>query len=711
MKIIYYGFFLTLTLLLIACQDHSVSPPTTGIDWPVYLGTNGTQYTPLEQINKENVHELRVAWEFATGDADPEKSTQMQCNAIVIDGILYATSPKLKTFALNAKTGKKLWVFDPGVEVNFGMNVNRGVTYYGQEGIRRIFFTAGEYLFCLDAKTGKTVQDFGRNGRVSLKTGLGQKAQDLYVVSTSPGVIFKDKIIMGTRVSENADAAPGTVQAFNVRTGALEWVFHTIPQPGEPGFETWPKNAFQNIGGANAWAGMTLDKKRGIVYVPTGSASFDFWGGNRHGENLFANCILALHADTGKPVWHFQTVHHDIWDRDVPSPPALVTVNHQGESREAVAQHTKSGFVFLLDRDTGKPLFPIVERPVPPSDIKGELASTTQPFPVKPPPFTRQQFVAQDITRLSQASHDSVARRLAQLRTGEAFIPPSEQGTVVFPGFDGGGGWGGAAFDPKSGLLYVNAKEIPCVITLEEHQDGYIDEAVDLGQIVYNTRCVMCHGKDMRGDSSGTYPALTELSKRKNRAEILEIIDFGGGFMPGFKHIPEEEKSAVVDFILGTLSEKLEVHESGKETNERISRYNHTGYNRFYDPEGYPAIKPPWGTLSAIDLNQGTIKWQIPLGEYEELTAKGIPKTGTANYGGPVVTAGGLVFIAATVDSYFRAFDKDSGKELWKYKLPFAGYATPSVYEIEGRQFIVLACGGGKAGTESGDRYLAFSLK
>lgn len=703
---------LLMLAVLTSCQADPKLKKEADKDWPVYLGGNsGNQYSPLEQINKSNVGNLKVAWEFSTGDADPDGKTQIQCNPIIIDGILYGSSPKLKVFALEAATGKKLWMFDPNAKVNFGMNVNRGVTYWTNGETERIFFTAGPELFCLDARTGALQKDFGNGGRVSLKQGLNEAAQDLYVVSTSPGVVFKDKLIMGTRVSENADAAPGTVQAFNVITGELEWTFNTIPLPGEAGYETWPAAAFENIGGANAWAGMSLDEERGIIYIPTGSASFDFWGGNRHGDNLFANCILALNADTGERIWHFQTVHHDIWDRDVPSPPALVTVNHEGTALDAVAQHTKSGFVFLLDRETGEPLFPVEEKSIPPSDLKGELASKTQPFPSKPPPFTRQRFTLEDVTDISEASHDSVAQRLAQLRTGAPYIPPSEQGTVVFPGFDGGGGWGGAAFDPASGLLFVNAKEIPCILTMEETDIFEENEPANPGTIVYRSRCVMCHGKEMQGDESGTYPSLKNIGKSLSTKDAMEIINNGRGFMPGFKHISEEEKKAVVNYIFGLESTMVDdVHESGKEANKRLLRYTHTGYNRFYDPEGYPAIKPPWGTLTAIDLNKGTLAWQVPLGEYEELTKRGIPITGTANYGGPVVTAGGLIFIAATIDGFFRAFDKETGEELWKYKLPKAGFATPSIYEINNKQYIVIACGGGKAGIESGDRYLAFSL-
>lgn len=697
--------------LLTNCENESSSIKEAGNDWPAYLGgSSSSQYSPIDQITKENVNKLKVAWEFSTGDAEPNGKSQMQCNAIIVDGILYGSSPKLKIFALNAATGEQLWMHNPNAEINFGMNFNRGVTYHKVGDEERIYFTAGAFLFCLDAKTGDLVQRFGTNGKASLKAGLGEVGKDRFVVSTSPGIIYHDKIIFGTRVSENADAAPGTIQAFNVNTGELEWTFNTIPQPGELGYETWPEEAYKNVGGANAWSSMSLDEERGIVYVPTGSASFDFWGGNRLGDNLFANCILALNANTGERVWHFQTVHHDIQDRDVPAPPALVTVEHDGKRIDAVAQHTKSGFLFLLDRESGQPLFPVEERQVPPSDLKGERASLTQPFPVKPPPFTRQRFTMADVTNISQASHDSVAKRLATLRTGEPFIPPSEQGTVVFPGFDGGGGWGGAAFDPESGLLFINAKEIPCIITMEEKETKDAEESQNPGAFVYQSRCVMCHGRSMEGDASGTYPALKGIAERSTVQEAMEIINNGRGFMPGFKHISEAEKTAVVNYVFGLENSITDMHEFGKEANERISKYNHTGYNRFYDPEGYPAIKPPWGTLTAIDLNKGTLAWQVPLGEYEELTKRGVPKTGTANYGGPVVTAGGLLFIASTVDEYIRAFDKATGEEVWKYKLPAAGYATPSIYRIDGKQYVVIACGGGKGGTKSSDRYLAFSL-
>ncbi len=676
--------------------------------WPVYLGDNGSsQYSPLGQITRENVHLLEPVWEYKTENISKDDRTQIQCNPIIIDGVLYGTSPKLRVFALNAAIGKRIWEYNPGQEVNFAMNVNRGVSYWAEGDHRRIFFTAGPVLYALDAETGKPVETFGNDGKVSLKEGLGEDAVDRYVVATSPGVIYEDLIIMGSRVSENADAAPGYIRAYNVRSGVLEWVFHTIPQPGEYGYETWPEDAWQYSGGVNNWAGMSLDEERGMVFIPTGSASFDFWGGNRKGQNLFANCVLALDAATGKRIWHFQTVYHDIWDRDLPAPPNLVTVTHEGRSIDAVAQITKSGFVFLLDRETGKPLFPVEERPVPPSDLKGEEAWPVQPFPVKPPPFSPQTLTMDNITDISPESQEYVANILKVVRTGEPFIPPSPEGTIIFPGFDGGGEWGGAAYDHESSVLYVNSNTMPWILTMvATAAKGTVP--AHPGQRVYQVSCAICHGQNFEGNPGSNFPPLKNLADSMTQEEALEIINTGKGFMPSFRHLSDEDKNMLMAYLYGEPNE--DIHMKGIENNIDAVPYSHTGYNRFTDPEGYPAVKPPWGTLSAIDLNLGEILWQVPLGEFQELTERGIPKTGTENYGGPVVTAGGLVFIAASKDEHFRAFDKNTGEELWNYKLPAGGYATPAVYEIDGRQFVVIACGGGKMGTPPGDSYVAFAL-
>jgi quinoprotein glucose dehydrogenase len=704
-------FLLALCAGLAGCkQSDRHEFRTTGTDWPSYQGdVYRNQYSPLDEINTANVGQLQLAWQYSTGDDVSGNRTQIQCNPLVLEGIVYGTSPKLRLFALEAATGRELWTFDPGANVNYSMNVNRGLVYWSDGGDRRIFYGVGPNLYAVNADTGYPVQGFGEFGRISLKEGLPEGAQDLYLAATSPGVVYRDLLIIGSRVSEGSDAAPGYIRAFDVRTGALAWVFRTIPLPGEYGHETWPPDAYRRAGGANSWAGMSLDPERGVVYVPTGSAAFDFWGGNRVGENLFANCVLALDAATGRRLWHYQTVRHDIWDRDLPAPPNLVTVEHDGKRIDAVAQITKSGHVFLLDRDTGAPLFPVEERPFPASDLEGEVTWPSQPIPVKPPPFARQELRPEDLTDISPEARQYAAGILANVRSGGQFVPPSLEGTVIFPGFDGGGEWGGAAFDQATGILYVNSNEMPWILTMMVIRPDEVDAVLSSGELVYRAYCALCHGRDMQGDPTGTYPSLVGVGERLARADMLIQLNTGKGFMPSFGHLSDSDKNAVLDYISGIVPVG-NAHELVMESNRSTVPFTHTGYNRFLDPNGYPAVKPPWGTLSAIDLNKGEIRWQVPLGELEELSARGIPKTGTENYGGPVVTAGGLIFIGASKDEYFRAFDKETGEELWKFKLPAGGYATPSVYEAGGKQYVVIACGGGKMGTKSGESYLAFCL-
>jgi len=703
---------LVILFTIVACEQQQT---TNYSDWPVSLGDKeSSQYSGLDQINTENVAQLKVAWTYSTGDKADNNRSQIQCNPIILDGIMYGSSPKLKVFALDAVTGEQKWIFDPSYDGPEWLNNNRGVTYWEEGDDKRILFTAGPRLIALNADTGKPIPSFGDKGIASLKAGLGKLDDSYYVVSTSPGVVFKDLLIIGSRVSENSDAAPGHIRAYNIKTGNVAWTFHTIPQPGEFGYDTWPEGAYENVGGANSWAGMALDEERGMVFIPTGSASFDFWGGNRLGENLFANCLLALDAQTGKRIWHFQTVHHDIWDRDLPCPPNLITIEKDGEKIDAVSQATKSGLLFVFDRETGEPIFPIEERLVDSSDLRGEEAWPSQPFPKKPAPFARQTFTEKDVNTLFPEYEDSIRQVLAGIRTGKSFIPPSMQGSMIFPGFDGGAEWGGQAFDPATGMLYINANEMPWIHTMVEIETEEVksDLLADIGKGVYKTNCSACHGQELQGDVTGTYPALTNLSERLEKPQAVQIINNGKGYMPGFKQIGKNKIEALQAFLYNetTTVAEVDAHELGKDSNKGVVPYTHTGYNRFVLPAGYPAVKPPWGTLNAIDLNKGEIAWQIPLGEFEELTAKGIPPTGTENYGGPVVTAGGLIFIGASKDEYFRAFDKSTGKELWKYKLPAGGYATPSTYMKDGKQYVVIACGGGKMGTKSGDSYVAFSL-
>ncbi len=675
--------------------------------WPVHGGDPGhRQYSSLRQIDATNVSRLQVAWTYHTGDARSDDRSQIQCNPIVVGSVLYATSAQLKAFALDAATGRPLWTFDPfaaGAEQS-ALGVNRGVVYWKSGTDRRILFTAGQRLYGLDAATGKPIPSFGKSGSINLQDGLDRDVSGLYVLSNTPGAIYHDLLILGTRVAEGpGPAAPGHIRAYDVRTGAIRWIFHTIPHPGELGYETWPKDAWQRMGGANAWSGISVDEARGLVFLPMGSASFDFWGGDRLGEDLFANCVLVLDAATGKRVWHYQLVHHDMWDRDPPAAPVLVTVDRDGRKLDAVAQVTKSGLVFLLDRETGAPLFPVEEVAAPPSDLMGESAWPTQPVPVKPPPFTRQLFTEAEATDLSPASREAVLQRLRQVRTGGRFIPPSKEGTVVFPGFDGGAEWGGSAFDPTSGRLYVNANEMPWILTMV---DVVASDDQGAGGQLYRQYCASCHGIDRRGVPAQNVPPVLNLAPRLLKLDVEKIIGKGQGVMPSFGYLSETNRRALAAFLLGDQAATPTIDDP--ET--PVTPYTFTGYNRFLDPEGYPAVKPPWGTLTSIDLSRGEIDWQVPLGEVPELTRRGIPPTGTQNYGGPVVTAGGVLFIGATNDERFRAIETKTGKVLWEASLPAGGYATPATYEVNGKQYVVIACGGGKMETKSGDSYVAFAL-
>jgi quinoprotein glucose dehydrogenase len=693
-------------LLSVSC---SRSPSDVG--WRAHGGDAAhTQYSQLSQIDRGNVSQLKVAWTYRTGDARADNRSQIQCNPIIVHGILYATSPQLKVFALDAGTGEHRWTFDPfaaGADEH-SLGVNRGVVYWEAGDDARVFIAAGQRLYALAAKTGRPITTFGQGGSISLKEGLGERAQRLYVLSNTPGAIYRDLLIIGTRVSEGpGESAPGHIRAFDVRSGALRWTFKTIPHPGEPGHETWPADAYTRIGGANSWTGITVDDARGLVFVPTGSAAFDFWGGNRQGQNLYANSLLALDAATGARRWHYQFVRHDLWDRDPPAAPVLVTVTHNGRRIDAVAQTTKSGHVFVFNRETGESLFPIEERQVPASDLEGEQAWPTQPLPLKPRPFARQQFTEAEVTDASPEAREAVLARLRTVRSGGQFVPPSTQGTVIFPGFDGGAEWGGAAWDQSASLLYVNSNEMPWILSMVKIDSTRESTDFARGRRTYQLNCTACHGVDRDGDPTRTYPSLVNLPKKMPRAEAEKIITGGKALMPAFPLFSAQERRELLAYLYNdkpTASSRID------EPMVAGIPYTHTGYNRFLDPDGLPAVKPPWGTMNAINLNTGDIAWQVPLGEEPKMVARGRRNTGTENYGGPVVTAGGLIFIGATRDEKFRALDAGNGKVLWETTLPAGGYATPATYAIDGRQFVVIAAGGGKMGTKSGDAYVAFAL-
>lgn len=683
---------------------------TADTNWPMYLGdAASSQYSLLDQINVGNAANLEVAWIYESGGARPDNRSQIQCNPLIIDGTLYGTSANLKLFALDAASGKEIWKFDPFPELKSGVpgGVNRGLAYWEDANgdHQRILFGVAGTLFAIDAVTGQPVPTFGDDGRVHLKKGLGRDVSDLAYLANTPGIVFEDLIIMGGRLSEGLPAAPGHIRAFNVLTGEQVWRFNTIPHPGEPGYETWPEDAWQLSGGANVWTGMALDTKRGLVYCPTGSASADFYGGDRIGSNLYANTLLCLDARTGERKWHFQMVHHDLLDRDLPAPPNLLTINRNGEDIPVVSQCTKSGHVFVFNRVTGEPIYPIEEVAVPASTLVGESAWPTQPFPKWPEPFARQILSFEMLSDLFPDARQELVERFSRVRPHTPFTPPSEEGSIIFPGFDGGAEWGGQAVTPE-GILFVNSNDIPWILTMVDASTGS-----SLGEEVYLQYCAACHGRNREGSQNqGTSVPGLSLGVLEEREltpdKIQDIVSKGAGIMPPFSFLSKRDTSAIVDYLMkdGNTSKTRAVR------NNTGSVYAHTGYNKWRDKHGYPAVKPPWGTLNAIDLNTGEYIWRKPFGIYPELVEMGLGVTGTENYGGPVATAGGVLFIAATLDELFRVYSQSTGEELFSFKLPAAGYATPATYECDGRQYVVIACGGGKLETKSGDAYVAFAL-
>ncbi len=657
-------------------------------DWAVYLGDKATaHYSPLDQVNKSNVARLKSAWIFDTGDKG-----EFQSNALVIGGVLYTSAPSRKIFAINAASGKRIWTFDPSTHQTGAMGRRqRGVVYWADGDDRRIFTGAGTYLYALDAATGNLIPGFGSNGRIHLGEGVAEPAPS--VIINTPGVIYKDMYIVGGLTS-----GPGTIRAYDVRTGKMRWLFHLIPRPGEIGHETWPPEAYKTAGGASNWSGLSLDEKRGIVYVPTETALPDFWGGDRAGANLFANSLVALDAATGKRLWHHQLVHHDLLDKDLPTPPVLLTVTRNGKKIDAVAQGTKHGLLFVFDRVSGQPLWDISEKPIPASELAGEPGWPTQPVPLKPAPLTRQTYTEADVSNISPAARAATLLRFRKSGSQGAYPAPSLQERIIMPGFDGGMEWGGAAVDPE-GNYYVNVNEIPWIYQMIPAKDGS-GRPVTAGERTYRIHCAACHGFDRKGDAPSGFP---DISNPQSRRAVAEAVNNGIGRMSAFGNLPEGQRRALLDYLFGEEKAAAATEVAGPP-------FLFGGFRRWFDAEGYPAIKPPWGTLNAVNLNTGELKWKVPLGEYSELTRRGIPPTGTENYGGPVVTKGGLIFIGASADETIRAFDKDTGKILWQAKLPFSGNATPSVYMIDGKQYIAISAGGGKSNRPSGGSVVAFAL-
>ena len=676
--------------------------------WSVYKADAlSSSYADLDEINKDNVAQLEQVWTFIPGDARGTRIGNSECNPIVVDGVMYVTSARHRLYALEAASGKQLWSHD-AFNGGEGGGIYRGVTYWEDGADKRILYTAGDQLYALEATSGKLIPSFGNHGRVSMNVGLRGDSAVISVRPTSPGIIYKDLLIMGAEVSELYGAEPGYIRAYDVRSGKLAWTFHTIPLPGELGYDTWPANAWKYAGGVNDWSGMSVDEKRGMVFLALGSPSYDFYGADRHGQNLFGNSIVALDAATGAYRWHYQTVHHDLWDYDLPAPPNLITIERDGRMIDAVAQTTKTGFLFVLNRETGAPIFPIEERPVPGSHVPGEQAWSTQPFPSQPLPYARQNMTEEDLTAYTPAAHDSLVKRFRSLRYEGMFTPPDTSGTLMIPGTRGGSNWGGGAFDPETGILYVKSNDSPEIDLLQRVEKVDSDKATTpyfRGKAIFNTYCATCHGNDRRGDPP-QYPSLADLADRMPIDVARTVINKGRSRMPAFGGVLNARVEDVLAFLYenkGRPTQKeadiFEIHsnlegQSGS-TNDTATVYlNVTPFSHFNDLAGRPSIKPPWGAFNAINLNTGEYAWKKIIGNRPELQSDSAEITGTEGYGGPMVTSGGLVFIAATHDKMFRAFDKDNGRLLWETALPAVGNATPCTYWSGGRQFIAISVSG-----------------
>ncbi|MBL7762073.1 MAG: PQQ-binding-like beta-propeller repeat protein [Chitinophagaceae bacterium] len=683
--------------------------------WSVYKAdAASSSYSILNQINSDNVQHLQLAWIFNPGDA-PEGRRQggSQCNPIIIDGVMYVASARHRIYALQANDGKQLWSFDP-YNGGPGGGSFRGVTYWEDGDDKRILFTGGDNLFAVNAVTGKLITSFGNNGRVSMNIGIRDDPDKISIKPTSPGIIYKDLLIIGNEVSELYGAQPGYVRAYNVRSGKLEWTFHTVPKPGEPGYETWPPDAWKYAGGANSWGGMSVDDKRGIVFFATGSPSYDFYGADRPGKNLFGNCVVALHAATGKLAWYYQTIHHDLWDYDLPAPPNLVTVIRDGKKIDAVAQVSKIGFLYLFNRDTGEPLFPIEERNVPASDVPGEQAWPTQPFPLKPKPYSRQYLTVDSLSDFPGAPHDSLVSFFNSLRYEGLFTPPSTKGTLYFPGTIGGSEWGGAAFDNETNIIYLKSNESPEIAKLVKIDAAGASEnlsSYDIGKNIYTSYCASCHKPDRKGDEP-QYPSLIAIEKRMTEAEALNRIKEGSGKMPAFAPVVKGHEKEIIDFLFEKndkhssqlerdLSEiqqnrlsNIEVKTEQTQSPDAVTYLNTTAYAQWKDAKGNPAIKPPWGTLNAINLNTGEYEWTVPAGNDSTLQQPGAAFTGLTGSPGPIVTAGGLVFLGGSRDRKLQAYDKASGKLLWETVLPGVASSTPCTYKYKGKQYVAVSVSG-----------------
>ncbi len=718
-----------LAALLLSVTMSRAAPPANQpfTTWSAYGGSGeGTQYSALKQIDKTNVGKLKLAWFHPI----PGPTGRFGFNPLIVDGAMYVLGNNA-ILALDAATGKQLWAHPTG-----DAPTDRGINYWESKDRkdRRLIFGVSSYLTEIDARTGLTIPSFGDGGRIDLRVGLNRDPQTIRAIMTgTPGRVFENLIVLGSATSEAYGAPPGDVRAYNVMTGKIAWTFHTVPHPGEFGYKTWPQGAWKYIGGVNAWGEMTLDSKRGLLFIPLGAPTMDFYGGDRAGMGLFGDCLLVLNAKTGKRLWHFQIVHHDLWDYDAAAAPQLITVRHNGKPLDIVAMPTKSGFLYVFDRVTGKPLWPIEERPVPKSEVPGEQAWPTQPFPTKPPAFAKQKFPPNDINPyLDDADKARILKILENADNRGVFTPPSlTRDVIVIPPDDGGANWGAGAADPATGMMYVRSADGPEAKRMTSQDAAHrLSSALrdlaartfhgatqeQLGHLLFIQNCQGCHGPDRTGVGN---PKLSGVLRFK------KVVANGNGEMPSFSYLPEESLNALVAYLSNPSAGNLPPGIGSDEANwgrsngqdslggggndgDRLPyppgqlRFFQSYGGRIQGPGGLPASAPPWTTLTAYDLNEGTLKWQIPLGTVPFLAAKGITNTGQikvytiSNRNAPVVTAGGLIFIGSWADRVVHAFDKQTGKELWQREIDGNPEGLPAVYQWNGRQYVVF-CAAGKA--------------
>ncbi len=673
---------------------------TPYVSWTTYGGSNSdSQYSALKQINRTNATQLQQVWFYPSGN----NGFRYGSNPLVIDGVMYVYGKDNNVVALDAVTGKEVWVYDTHKP---RLISHRGMTYWENKdrSDRRIIFSMNNELHEIDARTGKDVATFGDNGMVDLRQGLGRKPEGLrQVQSNTPGRVFENLYITGSATGEEYESPPGDLRAFDVVTGKLVWQFHTVPHPGEMGYDTWPKDAYKYVGGTNNWGEFSIDEKRGIVYFPLGSPTYDFYGADRHGANLFSDCLLALDARTGKYIWHFQTTHHDLWDYDLETGPKLMTIQHDGKPVDVVVQAGKNGFVYVFDRTNGKPIWPIEERPVPKSDVPGEESWPTQPFPTHVPPFARQKFTTDMVNPYitDPAERETIKKQIEQARQEGIFTPPSLGTTMETPGNNGGGNWGSGAIDPATNTFYVVSKDAPSLLHLEAKppKRQVAGPPETQGYVVYMQNCQACHGAQRQGQPPAI-PSLDHIVERVGEDRVRSAVKNGMPPMPAFTDLDDsdivhllaylkapEKANLAPDMLARLMAPPAKTAALGPGG----TRY-WTGYGYMNSKDGLAAISPPWSSLTAYDMNKGDIKWTIPLGEVKELVAKGIRNTGSYwPRGGAVVTAGGLIVVGTRSDSKLHIYDKDTGKQIAEYELPGGPEGIPTLYEVNGREYIAMS--------------------